>query len=69
MHKPRAWSAASERILVFRLMEKEGKIFNFSLKIKDANLYMAQHLPSTIYFPLLSYQALVNPKIGGLLHR
>jgi hypothetical protein len=25
MHKPRAWSAASERILIFRLMEKEGR--------------------------------------------
>jgi len=48
-------------------MEKK-KILNFSLKIKDANLYMAEHLRSTMHFPLLSYWTLINRKIGGLLH-
>jgi len=42
------------------------KILNFSLKIKDANLYMAEHLRSTMYFPLLSYWMRVNRKVGGL---
>jgi hypothetical protein len=68
MHKPRAWFAASERILIFRLMEKEGRFLIFGLKIEDANLYMAEHLRSTMSFPLMSYWTLVNLKIGGLLH-
>src|SRR6184192_3153736 len=55
MHKPRAWFAASERILTFRLMEKEGRFLISGLQIEDANLYMAEHLRSTMYFPLLSY--------------
>jgi len=49
-------------------MEKEGKISNFSLKIKGANLYMAEHLRSTMYFPLLRFSTLKNRKIRGLLH-
>jgi hypothetical protein len=44
------------------------KIFNFCLKIKDVNLYMAEHLRSTMYFPLMSYWTLVNRKIEALLH-
>ena len=68
MHKPRAWFAASERILIFRFMEKEGRFLILGLKIEDVNLYMAEHLRSTMYFPLLSYCMLVDRKIGGLLH-
>jgi len=49
-------------------MEKEGKISNFRLKIKDANLYMAEHLRSTMYFPLPRFWMLVNRKIEELLH-
>jgi hypothetical protein len=48
-------------------MEKK-KDLNFSLKNKDANLYMAEHLRSTTYFPLPSYRTLVNPKIARPLH-
>jgi len=36
-------------------MEKEGRFLISGLKIEDANLYMAEHLRSTMYFPLLSY--------------
>jgi hypothetical protein len=35
--------------------------------IKEVNLYMAEHLRSTTYFPLLSYWTLINRKIGGTL--
>jgi len=48
-------------------MEKK-KDLNFSLKNKDANLYMAEHFRSTTYFPLPSYRTLVNPKIARPLH-
>jgi len=46
-------------------MEKEGRFFNFRLEIKDVNLYMAEHLRSTMYFPPPSYWTLVNVKMGG----
>jgi hypothetical protein len=49
-------------------MEKEGRFLISGLKIEDANLYMAEHLRWTMYFPLLRYWTLVNLKIGGLLH-
>jgi len=45
------------------------KILSFSLKIKDLNLYMVEHLRSTMYFQRLSYWTLVKRKIGGQLHR
>src|SRR4029077_10194337 len=68
MHKPRAWSAASERFLIFRLMERR-EVLDFGLNIKDANLYMVEHLCSTMYFQRLSYWTLVKRKIGGQLLR
>jgi len=43
------------------------KILHFGLKNKDANLYMAEHLRSTMYFPPLSYWKRVNRKVGGLI--
>jgi len=36
-------------------MEKEGRFVISGLMIENANLYMAEHLRSTTYFPLLSY--------------
>jgi len=49
-------------------MEKEGRFLILGLKIEDANLYMREHLRSTMYFLLLSFWMLVDRKIGGLLH-
>jgi hypothetical protein len=49
-------------------MEKKGKIFNFVERLKGANLYMAEHLRSTMYFLLLSYRTPINSKIERLLH-
>jgi len=49
-------------------MENEGRFLISGLKIEDANLYMAEHLRSTMYFPLMSYWTLANRKIGGVLH-
>jgi len=49
-------------------MERKS-ILDFGLNIKDANLYMVEHLRSTMYFQRLSYWTLVKRKIGGQLHR
>jgi hypothetical protein len=49
-------------------MEKKGKFLISVETLKGANLYMAEHLRSTMYFPRLTYWTLVNLKIGGLLH-
>jgi len=45
------------------------EILDFGLNIKDANLYMVEHLRSTMYFQRLSYWTLVKRKIGGQFHR
>jgi len=50
-------------------MEKEGRFLISVERLKGANLYMAEHLRSTMYFLLLSYRTPINPKIERLLHR
>jgi len=41
---------------------KRKEDLNFQIKIKSANLYMAEHLSSTIYFSTKKTSMLINSK-------
>jgi hypothetical protein len=49
-------------------MEKKGKFLISVETLKGPNLYMAEHLRSTMYFLLLSYRTPINSKIERVLH-
>jgi len=41
---------------------KRKEDLNFQIKIKSTNLYMAEHLSSTIYFQPTKHRVLINSK-------
>jgi len=45
----------------------EKKDLNFWIKIEGANLYMAEDLSSTIYFPPLTCRMSLNPNFKRIL--